>query len=107
MAQVEPSNPSLWRLLSQRLGGQKGGVRGLVADLKDFILESTPNRRRLRYGDVDFDFDKRVNTTAATVTWKGRLLGAVAGGPYQPCDAELFHRTISELEIEYSRFNFI
>jgi hypothetical protein len=41
----------------------------------EFLLDSLPSRRRRRYGDVDYDWDHRVDTTSATVNWRDRLLG--------------------------------
>jgi SAM-dependent methyltransferase len=71
-----------------------------------FMRESMPDRRRQRYGDVDYDWDHRVDTTAATVGWRARLVGLLHS-PYQPTDATLFHEMISKLEIDFSEFVFI
>jgi len=30
---------------------------------------------RQRYGDMEYDWDNRVNTTSGTVSWRARLLG--------------------------------
>jgi SAM-dependent methyltransferase len=71
-----------------------------------FLRESMPDRRRQRYGDVDYDWDHRVDTTSATVGWRERLLGLLHS-PYQPTDPALFHETMSKQEIDFSRFIFI
>jgi SAM-dependent methyltransferase len=71
-----------------------------------FLRESMPDRRRQRYGDVDYDWDHRVDTTSATVGWRERLLGLLHS-PYQPTDPALFHEMMSKLEIDFSQFVFI
>lgn len=71
-------------------------ARRLVAALWNFVRDSTPERRRQRYGDADFDWDHRVDTSSGTVTWRDRLLG-VFHSPYQPTEAALFHEMLSAL----------
>ena len=63
------------------------------------MRESSPERRRQRYGDADFDWDHRVDTTGGTVTWRDRLLG-VFHSPYQPTEEALFHEMLSSLREE-------
>lgn len=65
-----------------------------------------PDRKRQRYGDVDFDWDHRVDTTAATVAWQDRLAGMFLS-PYQPTEPTLFHEMMRSLGIDCSRFIFI
>ena len=47
----------------------------LLRVLAEFVRDSTPERLRQRYGDADYDWDHRVNTTSAAVGWRDRLLG--------------------------------
>jgi hypothetical protein len=47
-----------------------------------------------------------VNTTAATVTWRDRLLGQFLS-PYQPTEPALFHEMLASLRIDFSQFTFI
>ncbi len=72
-----------------------------------FLRDSTPSRRRQRYGDLDFDWERRVNTTAGTVGWRTRLKGILAGSYYQPSDPALFGEMIGRLPIDHSQFTFI
>ena len=81
-------------------------IRHAAVVLWQFLRESMPDRRRQRYGDVDYDWDHRVDTTAATVPWRERLLGLLHS-PYQPTDPALFHEMMSKLEIDFSQFVFI
>jgi hypothetical protein len=80
--------------------------RTLAAELWNFLRDSTPARERQRYGDVEYDWDRRVNTTSAAVGWRNRLLGALHS-PYQPTEPELFREMLDALSIEYSRYTFI
>jgi SAM-dependent methyltransferase len=63
-------------------------------------------RRRQRYGDVDYDWDFRVDTTSATVGWRERLLGTLHS-PYQATEPALFHEMLSQLKIDFRDFTFI
>lgn len=79
-------------------------TRQLIGALWEFVRDSTPERRRLRYGDAEFDWDYRVDTTSAALSWRNRLLGAFHS-PYQPTDAALFHQMIAALS-QQSHFDF-
>ncbi len=76
--------------------GRLAASRQLLAALWEFALDSTPERRRQRYGDADFDWEHRVNTTSAAVGWRDRLLG-VFHSPYQPTESSLFHEMFEAL----------
>lgn len=77
-----------------------------VAGFGYFVLDSLPSRRRQRYGDVDFDWDHRVDTTGATVGWRDRLLGTLHS-PYQPTEPALFREMIESLPVDLTGFTFI
>src|SRR2546426_7809454 len=81
-------------------------LRRLIGLLWEFVRDSTPSRRRQRYGDVQYDWDYRVNTTSATVSWRNRLLG-MFHSPYQPTEPSLFHEMLSTLGIDFGEFTFI
>jgi len=81
-------------------------LKGLLALLWEFARDSLPSRHRQRYGDVDYDFDYHVNTTAATVGWRDRLLG-LFHSPYQPTEPALFHKMLGSVVIDFRRFTFI
>jgi SAM-dependent methyltransferase len=80
-------------------------LRNFVSILWQFARESVPDRRQ-RYGDVDYDWDHRVDTTSATVGWRDRLLGLLHS-PYQPTDPALFHELLAKLNIDFRQFVFI
>jgi len=78
----------------------------LAAELWGFLRDSTPEQRRRRYGDVEYDWDYRVDTTSATVGLRDRLLG-VFHSPYQPTEPALFHEMLAALNIAFEDFTFI
>jgi SAM-dependent methyltransferase len=85
----------LWRDAAAR-EGSIAATRHLLAALFEFVRDSTPARRRQRYGDAEYDWEHRVNTTSAAVGWRDRLLG-VFHSPYQPTESVLFHEMIAAL----------
>jgi SAM-dependent methyltransferase len=108
---VTPRNPGLlsamrrsWNEDRRRHGFWKT-VRSFAGHFGDFLRESTPAQRRSRYGDAEYDWDHRVNTTGATVGWRERLLGHFHS-PYQPTDPALFSEIMASL-IEFREFTFV
>jgi SAM-dependent methyltransferase len=84
--------------------------RAVLAGLWEFLLESTPARRRSRFGDADYDWEFRVNTSGGSVAWRDRLLG-VFHSPYQPTEPALFKEMLDDLHaraiLDFSEFTFI
>ncbi len=76
--------------------GRLEATRRFLTELWEFVRDSAPERRRQRYGDADYDWNYRVNTTSATVSWRDRLMG-VFHSPYQPTEAGLFHEMLATL----------
>jgi SAM-dependent methyltransferase len=72
----------------------------------EFLRDSLPDRKRQRYGDMDYDWEYRVDTTSANVGWQARLLGALHSA-YQPIEPELFREIMNSLAIEFSQFTFV
>src|SRR5260370_14082509 len=92
---------SAWRWWNNLAGreGRLSATRQLLIALWEFVRDSTPERRRQRYGDANYDWDHRVNTTSAAVGWRDRLLGDFHS-PYQPTEAHLFHEILEALREE-------
>src|SRR5437660_9387522 len=78
-----------WRDTAAR-DGRMAAARQLLVALWEFVRESTPEHERRRYGDADYDWDYRVNTTSAAVGWRDRLIGIFHSG-YQPTEPAAFH----------------
>jgi SAM-dependent methyltransferase len=81
-------------------------LRGVAHVVRDFLRESLPEHRRRRYGDMDYDWNYRVDTTSATVGWRTRLLGLLHTS-YQPIEPEFFREVIGKLAIDFAQFTFI
>ncbi len=98
-----------WKDIAGRDGGF-AATRKLLSAIGEFVRDSTPERRRQRYGDAEYDWDHRVNTTSGAVGWRDRLLG-VFHSPYQPTDDVLFHEMIATLSaqagFDFHEFTFI
>lgn len=98
-----------WKDIAKR-EGRVAATRQILAGLAEFIRDSTPERRRQRYGDVDFDWDHRVDTTSAGVSWRDRLLGTLHS-PYQPTEEALFHEMLGAIRhqchCDFHNFTFI
>ena len=92
-----------WSDAAAREGGF-AATREVGGLLWQFLRDSTPARLRQRYGDADYDWDHRVNTTSAAVGWRDRLLG-VFHSPYQPTEPALFHEMLDLLQ-KKAKLNF-
>jgi SAM-dependent methyltransferase len=95
-----------WRE-SARHAGAWSATRELSADLWEFLRDSTPERRRARYGDIDYDFESGADTTAANVGWRTRLLAALSGAPYQPTVPAEFHEILRAIGADFREFTFV
>ena len=96
----------LWWKQNSAVQGTSRTLRAFVTELGGFLCDSTPEQRRRRYGDVEYDWEHHVDTTSATVGWRDRLLG-VFHSPYQPTEPALFHEMLADLNIDFANFTFI
>src|ERR1700756_5152492 len=85
-----------WRDLAAR-SGAVAATRGLIVSLWEFLMDSMPSRLKSRFGDADYDWDFRVNTTSGALGWKDRLIGAFHS-PYQPTEPALFYEMIDVIQ---------
>ena len=106
--------PNLWSVFRSRWRDTRArksrsqAIREIGADIWEFLLDSTPQRRRARFGDLQYDWDHPgSNTTAGTVTTLTRLLAAVSGAPYQPSEPVLFEEMLRALALDYTQFTFV
>ena len=109
---MENSEPLIWTSLRWwwiRERETKSALRAAwnLADvLWEFLRESTPERKRRRYGDAEYDWERRVNTTSGGVRARSRLLGLLHS-EYQPIEPEIFRHIVGQLHIEFERFTFV
>lgn len=78
-----------WRDIADR-EGSLAATRAVFGAIAEFVRDSTPERRRQRFGDAEYDWDYRVNTTSGAVGWRDRLIGTFYSA-YQPTEPVLFH----------------
>ena len=81
-------------------------ARSLAIHIWEFLRESTPAQRRLRYGDEAYDWDFRVDTTRANLAWRERLLGHFYCA-YQATEPAHFTEMMASLQIDFPAFTFI
>jgi len=77
--------------------GRLAATRRFLGVLWEFLRDSTPERLRSRFGDADYDWDHRVNTTSGAVGWRDRLLGMFHSA-YQPTEPAAFHEMLVALQ---------
>ena len=88
-----------WWTYAAAYEGYFAASRRLLGVLWEFVRDSTPERLRQRYGDADYDWDNRVNTTSGGVGWRDRLLGMFHSA-YQPTEPAAFHEMIEALQLD-------
>jgi SAM-dependent methyltransferase len=86
-----------WWSYAAAYEGSFRATRRLVGVLWEFARDSTPERGRLRFGDADYDWDYRVNTTSGAVAWRDRLLGMFHSA-YQPTDPAAFQEMLDAVQ---------
>lgn len=94
-----------WREGQARAGFWRT-LKVFVSEMVYFLRDSTPARQRQRYGDIDFDWEHRVDTTSATVGFRARLLGTFHS-LYQATEPNTFHEMMAALPIDFRQFTFI
>lgn len=98
----------LWLNDNLRERGVMGTVGEAFRQVFCLARDYTPARRRLRYGDLDYDFDHAgVDTTWANVDLRTRLLETFSRGQYQASEPQLFHEILSSVPEKLAGFTFI
>jgi len=86
-----------WWTYAAHYEGYFAATRRLLGVLWEFARDSTPDRLRARFGDADYDWDYRVNTTSGAVAWRDRLLGMFHSA-YQPTEPATFYEMIGAVQ---------
>jgi SAM-dependent methyltransferase len=82
-------------------------MQQLFAALGRALRESFPDRRRARYGDLDFDLDHSVDTMRANVNFGQQFMAMLIGSPYFASEPWLFEEMIGALPIDFRAFTFV
>jgi SAM-dependent methyltransferase len=94
-----------WRS-SLRYYGVRRTIRQLAEASYRFFREYLPDRRKIKYGDLDYDFDHSVDTTRANVSFRAQLIAALSGHQYFPTEPWLFEEMMSVLPVRFQDFTF-
>ena len=79
-----------WQRDSFRARGFVGSFRYLAGQFVECLKDSLPERRRSRFGDIDYDCDHAVDTTWARLPLSVRLREVFSERLYQPTVEEEF-----------------
>lgn len=90
-----------------RARGFSGALGFYASGFVDLLRDLTPERRKSRYGDIDFDFDHNVDTTWATVPMRTRIREWLCGVQYQASEPRLFEEILRSLPVNVEGFTFI
>jgi SAM-dependent methyltransferase len=95
-----------WRA-SVRYYGLRHTIAQLAAASYRFLRELLPDRRKIQYGDLDYDFDHSVDTTRSNVSFRSQLIAALSGHQYFPTEPWLFDEMMAALPIRFQDFTFV
>jgi SAM-dependent methyltransferase len=97
-----------WKRDSIRARGLVGSFKYLAEQLVECVKDSLPERRRSRFGDIDYDCDHAVDTTWARLPISVRLREVFSERLYQPTVEEEFAEIMRHLAvIDLDTFTFI
>ncbi len=96
-----------WLRVAIARRGVLGAAGMLIKGALEIARDQLPARRRARYGDIDFDWDYRVDTTWANLSLGTRVRELFTERSYQPSDPLAFHEMMSRLPIRFSDFTFL
>ena len=82
-------------------------TRHAASRIAYFLRDSTPERRRARFGDLDFDLENSVDTTSARQSLLTRLRGLFTASEYQATDPETFRDMMAALPLCFESFTFL
>ncbi len=86
-----------WQRDSFRARGLAGSFRYLAGQFVECFKDSLPERRRSRFGDIDYDCDHAVDTTWARLPLSVRLREVFSERLYQPTVEEEFAAIMQHL----------
>ena len=97
-----------WQRDSIRARGLGGSLKYLAEQFVECIKDSLPERRRSRFGDIDYDCDHAVDTTWARLPLSVRLREVFSERLYQPTVEEEFAEIMQHLAtVDLETFTFI
>ncbi len=73
----------------------------------DALLEMLPSRRKARFGDLDYDWERSVDTTRSSVSFRTQFFTGLTARPYFASEPWLFEQIMQAMPIDLSKFTFI
>jgi hypothetical protein len=106
--QRRPSPNALsWIRETIRTRGPFGAFRYYVAGAFALMRDLLPEKRKSRYGDIEYDFDNGVDTTWGTLSLRTRVRELLSGAEYQPSEPNLFREILCALPVSVEGFTFV
>ena len=96
-----------WLRDARRQYGVFGATKRLAIGAYDLLRDSLPWRWRQRFGDLDFDWEQRVDTTWSNVGFGTRVREVFAGRGYQPTDPHIFREMMEQVPGDLREYSFI
>ena len=97
-----------WVRDSVRARGLCKSIGYLAAQVWALLCDSMPERRRSRFGDIDYDCEYGFDTTWARLSWGVRLREVFTERLYQPTVPAEFSEMLQNLaRVDFTRFTFI
>jgi SAM-dependent methyltransferase len=84
-----------------------GLLRELASATSSALLELLPSRQKARYGDLDYDWERSVDTTRSNVSAGTQFFTGVMARPYFATEPWLFEQIVQALPIDFSQFTFV
>lgn len=109
----KPQQSSLPRAFFRMLGdsvryrGVVKTARYVGSELWEMTLDMLPERKRSRFGDIDYDCDFGVDTTWARLPLRVRLRELTTERLYQPTDPDEFRDLMAKVMIDFADFVFV
>ncbi len=97
-----------WAHDSVRERGLGKSLAFLASQVWGLLCDSMPERRRSRFGDIDYDCDYGFDTTWARLSWSVRLREVFTERLYQPTVPAEFSEMLQQLaRVDFTHFTFI
>jgi SAM-dependent methyltransferase len=92
---------------STRYRGVMKTARYVGKEVWEIALDMLPERKRSRFGDIDYDCDFGVDTTWARLPLSVRLRELTTERLYQPTDPQEFRDLMAKVLIDFADFVFV
>jgi SAM-dependent methyltransferase len=97
-----------WQRDSIRVRGIGGSLKYMAEQFVECVKDSLPERRRSRFGDIDYDCDHAVDTTWARLPLSVRLREVFSERLYQPTVESEFAEIMQQLTtVDFETFTFV